>query len=294
MPPAVSIITSFLNEERYLQQAIESVRSQSFRDWELILVDDGSTDGSSEMARTYARESEGQIKYLDHEHHANRGLSPSLNEGISVARGNYVAFLDADDVWLSNKLEDQLALLEQYPLASAVYGGLCYWESWTQTPAAKDEIFYPEVGKDSLVAPPRLLLETYPLGQGTPPGPSDILVRRDALMRLGGFESQFVGIYGRFSDQAFFAKLHLNDSVYVAGKCWTKYRLREGSICATTNSPKLYRETRLFFFDFLQQYLQRQKIESAEVWRAVNTATRRTRYPRFFQVTNRLARLFSR
>jgi glycosyltransferase involved in cell wall biosynthesis len=98
--PAVSVIVCFLNEERFLAEAVESVLGQSFTDWELILVDDGSTDGSSAIARGLAATSPDRIACIDHADHRNLGLSASRNAGLSHARGRYVAFLDADDAWL--------------------------------------------------------------------------------------------------------------------------------------------------------------------------------------------------
>ena len=73
--PRVSSIISFLNEERFLQEAIESVFDQSFGDWELLLVDDGSIDGSTGIARRYAEMNPEKVRYLEHEGHRNRGTS---------------------------------------------------------------------------------------------------------------------------------------------------------------------------------------------------------------------------
>ena len=97
----VSAIVIFLNEERFLAEAIASVRAQTFRDWELILVDDGSSDGSAGIARAAAEE-DPRIRVLAHPGGANRGMSASRNLGLSDARGEFVAFLDGDDLLLVN------------------------------------------------------------------------------------------------------------------------------------------------------------------------------------------------
>ena len=86
-PPRVSAIINFLNEERFLQEAIESVFAQSFNDWELLLVDDGSTDGSTGIARRYAEKNPGKVRYLIHEGRQNRGMSASRNLGVRNAVG---------------------------------------------------------------------------------------------------------------------------------------------------------------------------------------------------------------
>src|ERR1043165_10106697 len=107
--PAVTAITIFLNEEKFLVEAVESVLAQSSQDWELLLVDDGSSDGSTEIARSYAERHPDRIRRLEHPGHANRGMSASRNLGVSQARGRYVGFLDADDVWLPGQLAEQCA-----------------------------------------------------------------------------------------------------------------------------------------------------------------------------------------
>src|SRR5262245_29579160 len=106
--PAVSIITIFLNAEPYLDEAIRSVLSQSYDNWELLLVDDGSIDGGTGIAKRYARSFPRKIHYLDHDGHQNKGMSASRNLGVSYAMGEHIAFLDADDVWLPDKLEQQV------------------------------------------------------------------------------------------------------------------------------------------------------------------------------------------
>jgi len=95
--PIVSIITPFLDAQDFLQEAIESVIAQTYEHWELLLVDDGSTDKSTTIAQEYAAQYPNKIRYLDHENHQNRGKSTSRNLGIQQAKGSYITFLDADD-----------------------------------------------------------------------------------------------------------------------------------------------------------------------------------------------------
>ena len=120
--PLVSAIIIFLNGARFLEEAIQSVLGQEYAHWELLLVDDGSTDGSSVIALDYARRYPEKIRYLEHEGHQNRGMSASRNLGIRGARGAYVGFLDADDIWLPHKLAEQVALLESLPQRPLSYG----------------------------------------------------------------------------------------------------------------------------------------------------------------------------
>src|SRR5215218_10922420 len=95
--PLVSAIIIFLNEERFIEEAIQSVFAQSYENWELLLVDDGSSDASTRIALRYAEEHPGRVRYLEHPGHQNRGMSASRNLGISHTKGEYIACLDADD-----------------------------------------------------------------------------------------------------------------------------------------------------------------------------------------------------
>src|SRR6476620_1247077 len=109
--PDVSVIVPFLNAARFLQEAIDSVFTQTYESWELLLVDDGSTDSSSKIARDCAVTHPQRVRYLEHPGHINRGTSSSRNLAIRHMRGRFVALLDSDDAWFPNKLQEQVALL---------------------------------------------------------------------------------------------------------------------------------------------------------------------------------------
>lgn len=105
-PPQVSVVIPSFNSERYIRQTVESVRRQTFTDWELIVVDDGSTDGSPAIVETSAGQDD-RIRLVRLERNAGRPAVPR-NAGVRAAQGAYVAFLDADDLWHPQKLEIQL------------------------------------------------------------------------------------------------------------------------------------------------------------------------------------------
>lgn len=100
----ISVIIPNYNYGHYLDQAIQSVLKQSYRDLELIVINNGSTDNSLEILNQYS----GQIRIIDQ---PNLGQSGARNTGLSISQGEYIAFLDADDFWESNKLESQIMLL---------------------------------------------------------------------------------------------------------------------------------------------------------------------------------------
>src|SRR5690349_4685532 len=106
--PQVSVVMIFFNAEQFIEEAILSVVAQAYTCWELLLVDDGSCDGSTALARTYARRYPSRVRYFEHPQHSNRGMSASRNLGIQHASGEYITFLDADDVWFPNTLQRQV------------------------------------------------------------------------------------------------------------------------------------------------------------------------------------------
>src|SRR5918997_3094056 len=132
--PLVSSVMIFLNAEKFIEEAIESVFAQTHDNWELLLVDDGSSDDSSQIALRYAERHPEKVRYLEHPGHRNRGMSASRNLGIRHAKGEYIALLDSDDVWLPHKLQQQVAILDAAPEAGMVYGLSQYWHSWTGKP----------------------------------------------------------------------------------------------------------------------------------------------------------------
>ena len=108
----VSIVTPVYNAAAFICQTMEMVQAQTYTDWELILVDDGSKDNSCGVIRDYLQKNpDSRIRFIDKG--VNEGAALSRNRGIKEAKGKYIAFLDADDVWMKNKLEVQLQFMEK-------------------------------------------------------------------------------------------------------------------------------------------------------------------------------------
>ncbi|MHC4206509.1 MAG: glycosyltransferase, partial [Planctomycetota bacterium] len=115
--PSVSVIIPCFNTAKYLSQAIESVLRQTFGDFEIIVVDDGSTDNTPEVVKSFE---DGRIHYI---YQKNKGLAGARNTGIRHSSGRYITFLDADDYFLPNKLKDQVTFLQEHPQYGLVAGG---------------------------------------------------------------------------------------------------------------------------------------------------------------------------
>jgi len=265
--PAVSIVTIFLDAHRFIRDAIDSVVAQTFRDWELLLVDDGSRDGGTDVARECARAHPGRVRYLEHPGHANRGMSASRNLGIREARGVAVAFLDADDVWLPRKLERQVGLLAAHPDVAMVYGPAHYWHAWPGAPDVRLDDFVQDVKVPggTVAEPPSLV----PLHLGAPeatPSPSGILVTRSALARAGGFEEEFRGMY---EDQALYVKLGLSERIFVSDECWYRYRQHDGACCAVAFRKGGHEAARRAFLAWASRYVAGRVPRAPEVERAL-------------------------
>ena len=276
MPPRISVVMIFFNSERYITEAIDSVLAQTFTDFELLLVDDGSTDTSSAIARDYANRYPISVHYLEHEGHANRGMSAARNLGLRNAVGEFVALIDSDDVWSPNKLAEQLRIMELHPELGMVCGTVRYWESWA---GGEDRIVPSGHIQDRSIPPPEATLRVYPLGTGTSPCPSDLLMRRDLMRSLGGFEEQFTGPRQMFEDQAFLAKLYLIAPVYFSRDIWLNYRLHADSCVATVSRSGQEQEVRRFFFQWLVNYIGRQPQVDVRVRTALRRTLWRDRHP---------------
>jgi glycosyltransferase involved in cell wall biosynthesis len=265
--PFVSVIIIFLNGERFIQEAVESVFAQSYNHWELILVDDGSTDGSTQIARRYAAQHQQRVRYLEHSGHQNRGMSASRNVGLSNARGAYIAFLDADDIWLSHKLEQQIAILENLPEAGMVFGPTQWWYSWTGKPENIPRDFTHELGvpPNSLLKPPELLTR-FLARESISPCTCSVLLRRKTVEQVGGFEEIFKGLY---EDQAFFAKVCLSVPVFASPTCVARYRQHLNSNCSIAQENGHYAQARRVFLNWLACYLRSQNYQHSGVWQAL-------------------------
>ncbi|MEO8176321.1 MAG: glycosyltransferase family A protein [Sphingomicrobium sp.] len=228
MNPRVSAIIIVRDGEQFIAEAIDSVIAQEGPAFELIVVDDGSSDATETIVQSYAGRLDGRLRVLHHPGHANLGMSASRNLGVADARGDYVAFLDADDRWLPAKLAEQVAILDSEPGTSMVYGRTLIWNSWDLTGGQRDFFYDLGVAPDATYRAGALFRQLLANRYQTPTT-CNAMIRRDALIAVGGSDPR---LRGMFEDQLLFAKLLLEYPVHVASQCWAQYRQHPRSASA--------------------------------------------------------------
>jgi glycosyltransferase involved in cell wall biosynthesis len=280
--PRVSVIMPFFNLERFIEESIDSVLAQTYPDWELLLIDDGSTDGSPAIARRYAGLHPERIRYLSHEGGANRGASASRNLGIREARGEYIALLDADDTWVPRKLEEQVAILDAHPDVGSLYGRTLYWYSWTglDRDRERDFVDHRSLPTGRVHHPPALLVATL-TGRAAVPGTCSLLARKSVIDGIGGFEEEFTRLY---EDQVFYAKLFLAAPVYVSGECWDRYRRHDDSSCSRAERLGDVDTWRLRYLEWFGEYAAAGGHTHPDLQRALRRAMRPWEQPRRYRV----------
>lgn len=175
MQPLVSVIMPAYNAERYIADAIKSVVSQTYANWELIVVDDGSADETANIVRRLAGADE-RVKYL---HQENGRQGKARNTGVSNSTGPLIAFLDADDLWLSSKLESQVRALQEMKADLVYSGGFIFVDDDTDKEAKSFPVLSGKIEGDDMFDL-LLLQNSIPV--------LSVVMRRETLLDSGSFE----------------------------------------------------------------------------------------------------------
>ncbi|MBC03175.1 MAG: hypothetical protein CMJ34_07710 [Phycisphaerae bacterium] len=227
--PRFSVVTIVRDGEEYLEEAVTSVREQTVEDWELHIVDDGSSDRTLELAEHLAGADPDRIHVHVHPENANRGMSASRNLGLRHATGDFVTWLDHDDRFLPTKLEVLLARLQVHGEAVAVIGPCRRWHSWRDPAIPDEDQCFPSGMCGTLLPPPGLLPLFLENSRLVPLAP---LVRRGPLVAMGGHIEHFTGMH---EDQAFLSRLMFRHPVVVTDETLHLYRQHEASCVTTTH-----------------------------------------------------------
>ena len=226
--PDVSVIIPMFNAEATVKETLFSVSQQHYSSYEIIVVDDGSTDGSRAVVQALAKNANQRIRILEHPECVNRGLSLSRNLGLEHARGEFIVFLDADDTVHPGKFTHDVDILRNHEEVAAVVGrALWWWDGEDDKEPTLDPIFQPW---DRVVHPPEFFHANYRAPEGiSPPCVHSWMVRKSAIDTIGPFDPYML----TYEDQKFLGELSLRFPIYVASSCLCEYRRKQTSLWAS-------------------------------------------------------------
>jgi len=177
--PKVSVIIPLYNGSRFITEAVESVLNQTYQEFELIIVDDGSTDNSKEIVRKYVTDR--RVRLI--EHSCNKGIPKTKNTGLTIAKGKYIAFLDQDDIWTQSKLELQLGRFES---ESKDIGVVCTGMVFTDNEMKSKRIFRGFDDRNQKELLKNLYLSSINSS-------SIMMIKQKCFLRVGTFNENLVG-----------------------------------------------------------------------------------------------------
>ena len=255
--PLISVVIPVYNGEKTIAETIESVLNQSFSNFEIVVINDGSQDSTLDILASIQ---DPRLKIFSH---PNAGLSASRNRGISQSSGEFIAFLDADDLWTPDKLEAQLTALQENPNAAVAY-------SWTDFIDETSQFLKPgphfTISGDVYAE----LLRGNFLANGSNP-----LIRRQALIKVGSFDVSFSGV----ADWELYLRLATHYHFVAVPSPQILYRLSANSMStnlfkqeadsiqfieqAYAQAPESLQHLKKECFGFLYQYLIYKALEGS-------------------------------
>jgi len=239
--PLVSIVLPVYNAERYLQTALASMFAQSFTNWELIGINDGSCDGSARILEACAA-SEPRMRVL---HQENQGIVQTLNRGIAAARGSLICRMDADDIAMPQRLAQQVAFMQQHPQHVVVGGAILKIDSDSDP-----------LGVDRL-ATSHEQIEQALLSRQTGLFHPATLIRAQALAQVGGYRSEYEWV----EDHDLWLRLAQAGRLANLDEVILCYRLHASSICWQRTTTQRQRMSQLL----TEAYAARGKTMPAEL-----------------------------
>jgi glycosyltransferase involved in cell wall biosynthesis len=221
MKPKASVIMAVLNGERFIDEAIQSIVDQTYKHCELVVVDDGSTDGTAARVRAFRDRIE--IRYVRHD--APRGIAASMNDGVRHATGDLIGFLDHDDAWFPEFLETQTTYLEAHPDVGMVHSDF-------QTIDVAGSVIEASVAarrgrrRPSGHVFPQLFMDSFIVG-------NSVLIRRECFTRLGLFDESL-----HWGDYHMWLRIARHYKVDYVDRVLTKYRQHPTQSTRSTKSRR--------------------------------------------------------
>lgn len=291
MSARVTVVVPFLDPPPdFFHEALESVAAQTWTDWDLVLVDDGSGPAATGVAEGFTRRFPDRVWLLPSGEGRPLGTSAARNAGLAVAKGEYLAMLDADDVWLPRHLERHVQTLDSDPSTALVYGDTLYWSSWD---GGKIHDTVPEAGLPAGRIEPPHLVSAMLLGRAAVPCPCSVTARRSFVLAVGGYEGGWVN--SLYEDQVFYVKLLSRHPAARLEETLERYRVHSGSVTGKASSREQH-AARGQFLAWVDAYASAEvpPAAAAEIRAAVRVAERRLRHPRRATLARRLTKFVRR
>jgi len=224
-PLAISVVMPAHNSARFIREAIQSVLAQTFRDFEFLIIDDGSTDDTLKIMREFAA-ADSRIRVITH---PNKGMGQALNDAIAQARGEWIARIDADDLMTRDRLEKQLAYIEKHPDLAVAGSWIQYIDKTGRVLARKLAPLHKPEQIAKLDKQNKLIPLTHP----------SVLIRKSVFEAVGGYRPQFwpaedLDLWSRILE-------HNRGGILVQKDLLTRYRIHADSICAANARQTLMR-----------------------------------------------------
>jgi len=216
----VSVIIPAYNAEKYIREAIDSVLNQTFKDFEIVVINDGSTDKTPKILKSYGN----KIRWKSQE---NKGLAPAMNEGIKMAKGEYIAYIDADDICLLERFEIQVKYLDEHPDIGLVYSDFYQIDENNKILGKiKSQPF------DNL-----FLLQNNYMGKST------VMHRRKCLDEVGLFDDENFRNYD--NDWEMWIRISEKFGIGYIDKLLIKYRLHSNSLLSIRSNKENFRHSHI-------------------------------------------------
>ena len=235
-----------------MQDTIESVMSQDYTDWEWILFDDGSTDGSQEIGKKLSRDNSEKVFYYEHNENKNFGTAYTRNRAIEKSSGEIISFIDQDDIWYRNRLSHQLNILKTLKDCSMIWGPALYWY---KERSFKQPVCYKGKDIDSRNYDPPELIKIFLNDNRATPLPSASLIVRKYFDKVKGFEEEIKGS----EDIVLWLKLARSFKIYYDDEMLVKYRRHQDSTLRQAIDSGIMNEWNLVFIKWVIDFLRENK-----------------------------------
>ncbi|MEI8388568.1 MAG: glycosyltransferase [bacterium] len=246
--PKVSIITASYNYENFISEAIESVLSQTFKDWELIIVDDGSNDDSIEVIGQYVQKHP-NISLFTHFNNENKGLNETIKLGLEKSSGEYIAFLESDDFWENNYLKTKIDIFAQNPEAKLVFNNINIFGCENETVNAKKRLINPVNAINQSYHWPKDLSHVF-LVSTIIPTFSCVMVEKNALQ-----ECNFNLAFDAWLDSCLWAQIAFKHKLYYTDEKLTHWRIHSDSYTnSVINKKNKSKNINNFFCSLLELF----------------------------------------